>query len=717
MSKVINSYKFGDMRAIYILDEKSQNIELLLLPDNMEYKEKVTDKTHPDNLIQIKLVGDTYNGAYAPGVTMRQSPSTIGFIYKQQEVFNGEFLGRKMTTVKTVCEDERGYTAIHYLKYVDKDLALRSYTEFINNSESQASIEMISSFSLGKISPYTEGDGHDSMMLHRIRSVWSMEGRLESIPFEDLQLEPSWSGHAVRCERFGNAGSLAVNKFFPTMAIEDKQNGLFWGASIAHNASWQMEVYRRGDDIQISGGLADRELGHFLKNVGPNMSFTTPEAIISVCKADDNFEIFSRLTNELDKFVEAGPESEQTLPVLFNEYCTTWGNPSHDNISSILKAIKGHGFEYFVIDCGWYKKEGIPWDVMMGDYDVSKELFSEGLDKTVELIKSYNLKPGIWFEIDNVGCRSEAYSKINMLLTRDGYPITTTMRRFFDLRKPETIQYLNDKVIGLLKKYGFEYMKIDCNDTVGIGCDGAESLGEGLRENQEASVNFIRSVKESIPGIILENCASGGHKLEALMMSECAMASFSDAHECEEIPIIAANLHRVILPRQSQIWAVIRESDSLKRIAYSVANTFLGRMCISGDVMRLSDEQWRVIDDGIEFYKAVADIIKHGKTRVITEGINSYRNPSGYQVVVREGHNEARGKLLVVIHGFKNATGCDVAVDIPKGYQLVNAYSYKDEGIAISDGKIRYTFDEDMKAIGIYLSRDDSSECRNAILP
>ena len=35
--------------------------------------------------------------------------------------------------------------------------------------------------------------------------------------------------------------------------------------------------------------------------------------------------------------------------------------------------------------------------------------------------------------------------------------------------------YLSEKVIGTLKKYGFEYMKMDYNDTIGIGCDGCES--------------------------------------------------------------------------------------------------------------------------------------------------------------------------------------------------------------------------------------------------
>ena len=87
---------------------------------------------------------------------------------------------------------------------------------------------------------------------------------------------------------------------------------------------------------------------------------------------------------------------------------------------------------------------------------------------------------------------------------------------------------LAKKVIGTLKTYGFEYMKMDYNDTIGVGCDGAESLGEGLRQNMEGSLAFIRRVKKELPGIILENCSSGGHKLEPLMMSECSMASFSD---------------------------------------------------------------------------------------------------------------------------------------------------------------------------------------------
>lgn len=62
---------------------------------------------------------------------------------------------------------------------------------------------------------------------------------------------------------------------------------------------------------------------------------------------------------------DASPASEQDLPILFNEYCTIWGVPAHENIVKILDAIRGKGISYFVIDCGCYKADGVHWGVSM----------------------------------------------------------------------------------------------------------------------------------------------------------------------------------------------------------------------------------------------------------------------------------------------------------------------------------------------------------------
>lgn len=697
--EVLQEYKLGDMVARYLINRDSMQVGFQLLPENVSQENIVTDNCFMESLIQYKLTGDIYNEAYAGGCSMRNGESVRKLKFSEQ---TDEFVGEQLQ-VNTIMMDEDGHRLIHHLVWLKNMPYVRISCTFENQSKTNCCLEMFESFSLGGLSPYMQGDGNGTLWLHRVRSVWSQEGRHEAIPVEDLQLEPAWDPHAVRCERFGQAGSMPVNRFFPFAAIEDRKNHVFWGAQIAHPASWQMEVYRKDNGLALSGGLADRELGHWMKNVEPGKNFTTPEAIVSTAHTD-SFDIFTgRLTTAglVEGFLKA-PEREQDLPIVFNEYCTTWGNPSHENICEIVDAIKGKGFKYFVIDCGWYKENGIPWDIGMGDYEVSSELFPDGMEKTVQVIKDAGMIPGIWFEIENVGSASRAYHLTEHLLHKDNVVLTTYFRRFWDMQDPWVDEYLTDKVIGTLKKYGFGYMKIDYNETIGIGCDGAESPGEALRKNMEATVLFIEKVKEEVPGIVLENCASGGHRLEPKMMSVMSMASFSDAHECEEIPIIAANLHRVIHPTQSQIWAVIRQDDSLKRIAYSISNTFLGRMCISGDVTQLAPEKWNLIEQGISFYGKIKDIIKEGQSYRYGPKIKSARHPEGWQALLRVGKNK---QAYVVIHVFDGKLPEVIEIELPEDApdHIRQIYAHQEMEVSIKDRKIYYRPSENKSAVTLWL--------------
>lgn len=697
--EVLQEYKLGDMVAKYLIDRDSMQVGFQLLPEKVSQENIITDNCFMESLIQYKLTGDIYNEAYAGGCSMRNSESVRKLKFSEQ---TDESIGEQLQ-VNTIMMDEDGHRLIHHLVWLKNMPYVRISCTFENQSKRDCCLEMFESFSLGGLSPYMQGDGNGTLWLHRVRSVWSQEGRHETIPVEDLQLEPAWDPHAVRCERFGQAGSMPVNRFFPFAAIEDRKNHIFWGAQIAHPASWQMEVYRKDNGLALSGGLADRELGHWMKHVEPGKNFTTPEAIVSTAQTD-SFDIFTRrLTTAglVEGFLKA-PESEQDLPIVFNEYCTTWGNPSHENICEIVDAIKGKGFKYFVIDCGWYKENGIPWDIGMGDYEVSSELFPDGMEKTVQVIKDAGMIPGIWFEIENVGSASRAYHLTEHLLHKDNVVLTTYFRRFWDMQDPWVDEYLTDKVIGTLKKYGFGYMKIDYNETIGIGCDGAESPGEALRKNMEATVLFIEKVKEEVPGIVLENCASGGHRLEPKMMSVMSMASFSDAHECEEIPIIAANLHRVIHPTQSQIWAVIRQDDSLKRIAYSISNTFLGRMCISGDVTQLAPEKWNLIEQGISFYGKIKDIIKEGQSYRYGPKIKSARHPEGWQALLRVGKNK---QAYVVIHVFDGKLPEVIEIELPEDApdHIRQIYAHQEMEVSIKDRKIYYRPSENKSAVTLWL--------------
>lgn len=631
-------------------------------------------------------------------MSLRQSESTQALRFLNQHVEeNSEGI-----SITTEFFAGHGCAAAHDLIWKKGGRTVRSRTRFRNGGKESVTMELLSSFSLGGLTPYVEGDAYGTLRAYRVRSVWSMEGRLQCDRVEDLQLEPAWDPHAVRCERFGQVGSMPVNRWFPWLLVEDTKNHVFWGAQIAHNASWQIEVYRKDDALSISGGLADQEFGQWSKTLRPGETFETPEAILTVCEETSANAAAQRLTSGQIAAAESGPACEQDLPIIFNEYCTTWGNPSEKNITEILEAIRGKGFSYFVIDCGWYRQDGIPWDIAMGDYQVSNSLFPSGLEKTVEAIRREGLVPGIWFEIDNVGSAAQAYQNTEHLLKRDGAPLTTSMRRFWDMNDPWVRDYLRERVTEMMRRYGFGYIKMDYNDSIGVGCDGCESPGEGLRRNMEASFSFVEEMKSAIPGLIVENCSSGGHKLEPKMLAATAMSSFSDAHECPEIPIIAANLHRVMQPRQSQIWAVIRKTDTPRRIVYSMAAALLGRLCVSGDVTNLSLEQWQALDTGIAMYKQAAPIIRDGQTHWFGVDTLSYRHPTGWQGILRTGSNGA----LCVFHRFASPGTDTVTVELPTSTDYETASVYTSDGtVSLQGHTLTWNCSAEMCACAVYLRR------------
>ena len=705
--KILSTFTFKDMQCNYLIDD-DRYVTLELIPLGMN-QAIVREKKilHPDSLIQAKLIGDAYPSTLANGQTMRQSGTTNQMKYVKQEVVQQD----NVTTIRTFLSDGNDHIFIHELGYTANDYAFSSRVVFENHSDMPATLEYISSFSLGNITPFVEGEANNALNLYRIRSKWSNEAHLVKESAASLQLENSWTKWHPISVRYGQRGSMPVREYSPFGAVEDQVNHVIWGAMLAIECSWDMEFYRRDHALCFSGGLADREFGHWMKTVAPSERFTTPTAILSVCRGDIDY-LCQRLTHFGEKFLNKNHTTEESLPVMFNEYCTTWGLPSHENIMNTVNAISGHGLEYFVIDCGWYVEEGRSWGDGMGDYVPSPKLFPKGVKYTVDCIKKAGLKPGIWFEIENAGHDARIYEKEEMFLKRDGLVLTTENRRFFNMADPKVQAYLDEKVIKQIREFGIEYVKMDYNDTIGLGCDGAESLGEGLRIDREASVNYVRHIKEELPDLLLENCASGGHKLEPLMMSLCDMASFSDAHECEHIPLIAAGLHRTILPRQSQIWAVIRENDSLKRIAYTLTNTFLGRMCFSGDVTKLSDEQWKQIDDGIAFYKEIAPIIKNGYSYIHRHAGESENYLTGYQAVVRVNNENKEASLipsraeeaLVVVHIFHEYPEV-ITIELPAGCPSTISNIYKGTEITASvQGQLLTVKPSGpMEAIGLHL--------------
>jgi alpha-galactosidase len=624
--------------------------DAVLLPEDTDYA-----TVYADSLAQVKVLGDAYCGGFGQGHTMRQSDSVRRFSMDSQE--------RAGDSVVTVLRSVEGHAIEHRLTHLPGPDVFRIDVVFRNGADAPVTLEMLGSFSLAGITPFDKVDGSGRLVAHRFRSVWSAEGRHEARTLEDLHLERSWSSAGMFSERFGQVGTMPVRRWFPFAAIEDTRAGVLWGAQLAWAGSWQMEIVRQHFQVSLSGGLADREFGHWMKTLAPGESLAAPSATVA-CVHGTFDELCDRLTRSQESAIGLQPSVEQDLPVVFNEWCTTWGDPRHDKVLRIADRLEGTGVRYLVIDAGWYKSDGTEWGLSHGDWIPNRGLFPEGLEGVAEAIRRRGLVPGLWFEMETCGRDSMAFSLVDHLLRRDGIPVTVGARRFWDMNDPWVIDYLSDRVIDVMERCGFGYLKVDYNETLGIGCDHPDSFGEGLRRQVLGTYRFFEKIRARLPDLVIENCASGGHRLEPSMLALTAMSSFSDAHEAVEIPVIAAGLHRLILPRQSQIWAVLRAGHTNQRLAYSLAATFLGRMCLSGEIGELSAAQWEIATRAMALYGKAATIIKHGTSRHFGESGTSWRHPTGWQAVRRSARDGNR--ILVVLHTFAGAAS-EVEIPLPPG--------------------------------------------------
>ena len=478
MIRRYSEYTLGDMRLVYWLDE-AERVSMTLIPLSMAGK--TVEKAYaPEPLVQVHAEGDPLPNGYGNGITLACTRASDLMTFRSQTMEGDRIMTR--------LSDPDGRTVCHSVRWREGWQGVEVKTAFYNGSKEPVRLDLLSSVNLGGITPFEAGDTPDTLVLHRFQSAWSAEGRLLSQPVEEIMLEKPWMGHALRIVKFGQVGSMPVRGFFPFAALEDRKAGVTWAMQLACPSSWQMEIRRKDDCLNMMASLADGEYGHWVKTVGSGECFESPAAYVTAAAGDVDTAAQRLLTLHRTHL----PRPEAPLPVIYNEYCASWGAPEHSRLQRIADTLEGHDIDFLVIDAGWYRPPEGTWYDYGGDWiPEEKNAFPQGLKAAADMIRAHGMRPGLWFEPETCARRSDVFKREELLLKRGGRVIDTDNRRFLDMRLDSTREYLDERVIGLMEKAGFEYIKIDYNDSIGVGCDDLDSLGEGLRQNMQGTLRFF----------------------------------------------------------------------------------------------------------------------------------------------------------------------------------------------------------------------------------
>jgi alpha-galactosidase len=208
--------------------------------------------------------------------------------------------------------------------------------------------------------------------------------------------------------------------------------------------------------------------------------------------------------------------------------------------------------------------------------------------------------PGLWLEPEVVGVRSPvaaALPSAAFLRHEDGTRVTEQGRHQLDLTHPAARAHLDETVDRLVGEWGVGYLKLDYNIT---------TTAPGILDHTRAWRTWISSALDRHPAaLVIENCASGGMRMDGASLSVTQLQSTSDQQDPFRYPPIAAAAPTVVPPEQGAVWAYPQPEHTDTEIAFTLGSALLGRIHLSGRLDRMTERQLDLVRDAIRTYKTI----------------------------------------------------------------------------------------------------------------
>ena len=272
------------------------------------------------------------------------------------------------------------------------------------------------------------------------------------------------------------------------------------------------------DTVRVTMGIHPWQ---FCWELSDGASFTAPEVVMTYSGAG-----LGTMTRSLHDFYRGhlirSPYLHHDRPVLLNSWEGTYFDFDRDRLLAMARQAKACGIEMFVLDDGWFGHRNDD-STSLGDWYVNEKKLPGGLVSLSDAVHGMGLKFGLWIEPEMISPDSDLFRK------HPDYAIQIPGREpgrarnqlVLDITRKE----VRDAVCRMLKKnlegVKIDYIKWDMNRYL-------SDIGSTLCNNGRQGEIFHRYVLglyemqarllEDFPGLLLENCASGGGRFDPGML-------------------------------------------------------------------------------------------------------------------------------------------------------------------------------------------------------
>lgn len=515
--------------------------------------------------------------------------------------------GRKLE----IEQEGDGFTVTSHLQFFNTIPVVRAWTEVKNESAVPKGLEYVSSFALSGIAKEGLLSWDEKSRLHIPHNTWYGEAQWKDNKLPELGLSRVNSFSMKRLS-YSSSGTWSTSQFLPMGLFENTECGasLFW--QIEHLGSWHWEISDIAGQLylQLSGPTENEN--HWWKKLAPGETFESVPVAVGVVAGS-----FEKAIGELTRYrraIRRPNQDNQDLPIIFNDYMNClMADPTTAKLLPLIDAAAKVGCEYFCIDAGWYS-DGEWWDGV-GEWLPSTARFPGGIKEPLDYIRSKGMIPGLWLELEVMGINCSLAGKVpdDWFFMRHGKRVIDHGRYQLDFRNPEVKGHADRVVDRLVNEYGVGYIKMDYNINAGIGTEvKADSFGDGLLEHNRAYLAWLDSIFSQYPELVIENCSSGGMRMDYALLSRHSIQSSSDQMDYRKYAAIAAACTTAVTPEQCAVWSYpLREGDT-EEVIFNMVNALLLRVHQSGHLAEISPERQELVREGLAYYRSIRQDIPSG---------------------------------------------------------------------------------------------------------
>ncbi len=328
---------------------------------------------------------------------------------------------------------------------------------------------------------------------------------------DDFELKKS---ELARVPMVFTANGGRTESFLPYFNINGVESSAV--LAVGWTGQWYTSLAKTGKGVEIKAKQEDLK-GYLL----PDEEVRSPLISLTFYESDNALKGF----NCFRKFTLDCVNPEGTKQVVTTGIAVEIPGVTEEQVIENVKNIPEewtHSLDYAWVDAGWFPINE-SWGDSLGNWYADPERFPNGLGEISKLLEERGMGLLLWYEIERCCKDSVLY---NELIKHDQWIITNEddeNTNYVNLANEECLEYITNLMLESFRYNGVKCFRSDHNYVLLPFWEEADKIWadnrKGITENHYVTnlYRFYDTLLEEIPGLTIDNCASGGKRLDIEM--------------------------------------------------------------------------------------------------------------------------------------------------------------------------------------------------------